>query len=72
MAIDNFYESDGFDQNMDVSASTRKFQQSVIVKQDPNKSGILSFLSQAEEETQQQPQRNQPQTQRPRRRQGGY
>jgi hypothetical protein len=44
MAIDNFYESDGFDQNMDVSASTRKFQQSVIVKQDPNKSGILSFV----------------------------
>lgn len=45
MAIDNFYESDGFDQSMDVSASTRKFQQSIIVKQDPNKSGILSFLS---------------------------
>ena len=72
MAIDNFYESDGFDQNMDVSASTRKFQQSVIVKQDPNKSGILSFLSTVEEETQQMPQRQSPQTQRQSRRQGGY
>jgi len=70
--MNNFFESDGFDQNMDVSASTRKFQQSIIVKQDPNKSGILSFLSKVQEETQQQPQRREPQTQRPRQRQGGY
>ena len=50
---------------MDVSASTRKFQQSIVVKQDPNKAGILSFLATVEEETQQQPQRQDPQTLRP-------
>lgn len=72
MSIDNFYESGGFDETMNVSASSRKFQQSIIVKQDPNKSGILSFLKEAEEETTQQPQRRVPQTQRPSRRQGGY
>lgn len=72
MSIDNFYESGGFDETMNVSASSRKFQQSIIVKQDPNKSGILSFLKEAEEETTQQPQRRAPQTQRPSRRQGGY
>jgi len=72
MSNHTFFESDGFDESMNISASTRKFQQSIIVKQDPNKSGILSFLSQAEEETQQQPQRQAPQTQRPSRRQGGY
>ena len=56
MSVQDFYESDGFDQSMDVSASTRKFQQSIIVKQDPKKSGILAFLSTAEQETTQQPQ----------------
>jgi len=71
MSISSIYELDGFDEIMDVSASTRKFQQSIIVKQDPNKSGILSFLSKVEE-TVQQPQRQSPQSQRPSRRQGGY
>ena len=56
MSVQDFFESDGFDQSMDVSASTRKFQQSVVVKQDPNKSGILAFLSRVEQETIQQPQ----------------
>ena len=69
MAIDNFYESDGFDQSMDVSASTRKFQQSVIVKQDPNKSGILSFLSSIESVPQEQ-RSPEASTQRPSTRQG--
>lgn len=50
---------------MDVSASTRKFQQSIIVVQDPNKSGILGFLSEVEQSTQAQPQSTSPQTQRP-------
>lgn len=44
MAVQNIYTSAGFDQNMDVSASTRKFQTSVVVKQDAGKSGILSYL----------------------------
>ena len=65
MSVEDFFESEGFDQNMDVSASTRKFQQSIVVKQDPNKAGILSFLATVEEETQQQPQRQDPQTLRP-------
>lgn len=69
MAINNFYESDGFDQEMDVSASTRKFQQSIIVRQDPNKSGVLSFLSSVESTTEQQP-RPEGMTQRPTTRQG--
>ena len=40
-----FYDTEGFEETMDVSASTRKFQTSIIVIQDPNKSGIVSFLS---------------------------
>ena len=72
MSNQNFYDSDGFDQSMDVSASTRKFQQSIIVKQDPNKSGILSFLSQAEQETQAQPQQSPTETIRQSRNESGY
>jgi len=70
MATDNFYESDGFDQNMDVSASTRKFQQSIIVKQDPNKSGVLSFLSKVEPASTRQQERPEGLTQTPSTRQG--
>ena len=44
MAVQNIYTDTGFDQSMDVSASTRKFQISVIVTQDAGKSGILSYL----------------------------
>lgn len=68
--MNEFFDSQVGDQPMDVSASTRKFQQSIVVKQDPNKSGILSFLSQAEEQTQSRPQRQSPQTQRLSRRTG--
>ena len=72
MSNQNYYDNDGFDQSMDVSASTRKFQQSIIVKQDPNKSGILSFLSQAEQETQGMPQQTPPETIRQSRNENGY
>lgn len=58
----DFFDTDVGEQPMDVSASTRKFQQSIVVSQDPNKSGVLSFLSQAEEEMQAQPQSQSPQT----------
>ena len=44
MAIENIYTNSGFDQNMDVSATTRKFQTSVVITQDVGKSGILTFL----------------------------
>ena len=53
----DFLENDIGVQTMDIAASSRKFQQSVIVKQDPNKSGIISFLQVVEEETQSQPER---------------
>ena len=72
MSVQNFFQRDGFDQNMDVSASTRKFQQSIIIKQDPNKSGVLSFLSEAQEQTEQVPQRQSAQTVRPSAPDGGY
>ena len=65
-----FYNIDVGQQVMDVSASTRKFQQSIIITQDPNKSGILSFLNEAEAERQSQPQSEGPQSQRVSRRTG--
>jgi len=71
MAVQDYFETDGFDEELDVSASTRKFQTSIIVKQDPNKSGILSLLEKVEEQEPQPPVRQPPQTMRPRR-QGGY
>ena len=70
--MNEFYDTEGFDQSMDVSASGRKFQTSVIVKQDASKTGILSFLSSSEDESVQLPKRSSPQTVRPSRRQGGY
>tara|TARA_B100000424_G_C22912972_1_gene485741 strand:+ start:515 stop:733 length:219 start_codon:yes stop_codon:yes gene_type:complete len=45
MSIDNFFVSEGFSEGLNVSSTTRKFQTSVVVRQDPNKSGILSFLA---------------------------
>ena len=69
MSVQDFYQSEGFDAKMDISASTRKFQTSIIINQDPNKAGILNFLSKLEEENPQpnlqvseptlKPQRNQ-------------
>lgn len=41
------YETDMGDQSIDVSARNRKFQASIIITQDKDKSGILSFLSPA-------------------------
>jgi hypothetical protein len=71
-SVNTFFDSDGFDQEMNVSATTRKFQSSVVVKQDPNKSGILAFLKEVETQSTPRPQRTELPTQRPRRRQGGY
>jgi len=65
MAIQTYYDTDVGSQDVDVSASTRKFQTSVIVKQDEGKSGILSFLQKVEEITPQVPTQTQPQTMRP-------
>ena len=54
--MNEFEETDVGDQTINVAAADRKFQTSVIVKQDPNKSGILSFLRKVEQQTQGQPQ----------------
>ncbi len=65
----DFYETEGFEANLDVSSSNRKFQISVIVKQDPQKTGILQFLTESEQSGQSQPTSSQPSTIRP---SGGY
>lgn len=70
MPVQDFFDTEVEEQVIDVSASTRKFQTSVVIVQDENKSGILSFLQTFEEQNPQQPQRSQPQTIRPQR-QGG-
>ena len=70
MAAQDYYETNVPKQTIDVSASTRKFQTSIIITQDPNKSGILSFLENVEETTVQPPTRTAPQTMKPSRREG--
>jgi len=46
--MSNFYDTDGFDEPMDVSANNRKFQTSIVIKQDQGKSGILFLLEESE------------------------
>lgn len=70
--MSRFYDDSGFDATIDISASTRKFQQSIIIKQDPNKAGILSFLSEAASTSTTTTPQATSQTIRPQRRQGGY
>ena len=65
MAVQDYFDSSVGTQTIDVSASTRKFQTSIIVKQDQNKSGILSFLEIVEQSIPQGPTQNEPQTMRP-------
>ena len=48
MSVENFYNTTVPDNEVDISASKRKFQRSVIVVQDPDKDGILSFLQELE------------------------
>ena len=71
MPSNNYYDTEVGSQTIDVSASTRKFQTSIIVKQDEGKSGILSFLQKVEEATPQALTQTAPQTMRPST-QGGY
>ena len=49
MSTDNNYDTDGFGGTLDVSAEKIKFQTSIIITQDANKSGILSFLIEVEQ-----------------------
>lgn len=69
--MSEFYDTEGFDESMDVSARNRKFQTSIIIKQDQQKSGILSFLEEAEE-TVGTPPTSQGPTIKPSAPQGGY
>jgi len=71
MAIQDYFTTEVGTQTIDVSASTRKFQTSIVVKQDESKSGILSFLEKVEKSNPQTPTRTAPQTMRPST-QGGY
>ena len=70
--MSNSYDTDMLNQLVDISASEKRFQTSIIVKQDPGKAGILSILAKVEEETIPSPQRQAPQTVRPTTPQGGY
>jgi len=65
MAIQDYYETNVPDQTIDVSSDNRKFQTSIIIKQDPQKAGVLSYLTQAEQAQPQRPTRSAPQTMRP-------
>ena len=51
--MSQLYDEDMGTQRIDVSASTRKFQTSIIITQDPDKNGILSFLETVEQEVSQ-------------------
>lgn len=66
------YDTDMGDQSLDVSAANRKFQTSIIIKQDATKSGILSILEKTEEQSTPMPTRQPPPTMRPTAPQGGY
>ena len=59
------YETNMGEQMIDLGASNRKFQTSIVVQQDPNKNGVLSFLKKMEETRPLPPQRQAPQTIRP-------
>ena len=72
MATQDFFDNNVGAQDMDVSASTRNFQTSIILKQDKSKSGILSFLKTAEASNPPPLRRRTPASQRPSRREGGY
>ena len=49
MPSDNAYDTEGFVGTLDFSAQKIKFQTSIIITQDANKSGILSFLTEVEQ-----------------------
>tara|TARA_R110002020_G_scaffold221020_1_gene429042 strand:- start:283 stop:504 length:222 start_codon:yes stop_codon:yes gene_type:complete len=73
MAVSSsLYDSNMGDQTIDISAATRKFQTSIILQQDPNKDGIISFLESVEQEVAPPPAQQSAQTMRPSQPQGGY
>ena len=69
MAAQDYYDTNIPSQEMNVSASTRKFQTSIIITQDPRKKWH-TFLEDIEEVAPPPPTRTSPQTVRPTRREG--
>lgn len=67
MPAQDYYETSIPNETIDTSASNRKFQTSIIITQDKNKSGILSFLEKIEETAPPLPTRRPGTTVRPRR-----
>ena len=65
MKSTDLYDTEGFEGSIDPSSETRKFQVSIIIKQDTNKSGVISFLEQVEESSIALPSSTPPQTTRP-------
>jgi len=72
MAVQDFYDVNVPSENIDIRTSNRKTQTSIIIKQDENKAGFLSFLKQQEIQSEQAKQNNPSDTIRPRRQSGGY
>lgn len=72
MAAQDFYETNVPSAAIDVSISTRIFQTSIIIKQDPQKSGILSFLQVLDDSRNPPAATSQAPTIRPSRQTGGY
>ncbi len=66
------YDTDMGNQTLDISASSKKFQTSIIVQQDPSKGGIISFLESVEQEMASPPTTQPPQTMTPSAPPGGY
>lgn len=72
MAVQDFYDVNVPSENLDVRASNRKTQTSIVIKQDENKAGFLSFLRQEEMGSERTRQSSPAETIRPRRQSGGY
>ena len=70
--IANLYDTEMGDQSLDVSAVNRKFQTSIIIKQDASKSGILSILQKVEEQSTPMPTSQPSTTVTPSAPEGGY
>lgn len=70
--MQDFYDTEGFEELTNVSINNRMFQSSIVIKQDPNKSGILSFLRKVEDQQTSQSESQQGSSIRPSDSPGGY
>ena len=70
--MQDFYDTEGFEELTNVSINNRMFQSSIVIKQDPNKSGILSFFFNVEDQQTSQSESQQGSSIRPSDSSGGY